>query len=85
MNFDAVSKKAKILKIGLVEQKLWKIRQNAGVKIIFAGKKSTWKNWITFDSYPFESFSQRILNPNFILLLGLLNKLFPLLPPLGDI
>ena len=40
MNFDAVSKKAKILKIEPVEQKLWKIRQNTGVKITFTGKKS---------------------------------------------
>ena len=38
MNFDAVSKKAKIMKIGPVERKLWKIRQNAGVKIIFTEK-----------------------------------------------
>ena len=37
MNLDAVSKK--ILKIRPVEQKLWKIHQNARVKIIFTGKK----------------------------------------------
>ena len=85
MNFDAVSKTAKILKIGPVEQKLWKIRQNTGVKITFTGKKIDRKNWITFDSYPFESFSQRFLNPNFILLLGLLHKHFPFLPLLEDI
>ena len=30
MNLDAVSKNVKILKIGLVEQKLWKIRQTVG-------------------------------------------------------
>ena len=85
MNLDAVSKKAKILKIRPVEQKLWKIRQNAGVKIIFTKKKFDRKNWITFESYPLKPFCQLILKPNFILLLGLLNKLFPLLPPLGDI
>ena len=44
MNFDAVSKNAKILKIGRVEQKLQKIRQNVGVKIIFTGKKFDRKN-----------------------------------------
>ena len=32
MNFDAISKNAKILKIGLVEAKLWKIRQIAAYK-----------------------------------------------------
>ena len=32
MNFDAIFKNVKILKIGSVEQKLWKIRQTVGVK-----------------------------------------------------
>ena len=40
MNFDAISKNAKILKIGPVEQKLWKIRQNTGVIITITEKKS---------------------------------------------
>ena len=81
MNFDAVFKNAKILKIGPVEQKLWKIRQNVGVKIIFTGKKFDRKNWITFESYPLKPFCQLILKPNFILHLGLLNKLFHFFPP----
>ena len=32
-NFNAIFKNVKILKIGPVEQKLWKIRQTVGVKI----------------------------------------------------
>ena len=51
----------------------------------FWKKKIHRKNWITFDSYPLEVFCQLFLNQNFILLLRLLHKLFPLLPPLGDI
>ena len=33
MNFDAIFKNVKILKIGSVEQKLWKIRQITSGKI----------------------------------------------------
>ena len=77
MNLDAVSKKATNFKIGRVEQKLWKICQNAGVKIIFTVKKSDRKNWRSFDSNPFESFCQWILNPNFIAVLDS----FQLFPP----
>ena len=49
MNFNAIFKNGKILKIGPVEQKLWEIRQIVGVKF---NKRTVWNKSIRLGKNP---------------------------------
>ena len=51
-NFNAIFKNAKILKIGPIEQKLWKIRQIVGVKIFKFNKRTVWNKSVRLGKNP---------------------------------